>query len=278
MKILVTGSAGMIGSTLVRGLLDAGFSVIGVDRRRGDDERAVHVVADLGDAEAIAAIVREQNPDRVIHLAALAHTAGENDLSYEKYYHVNVACAENVFRAAEQRPVLFISTVDVYGFTKGVVTTESEIHPVTFYGKTKALAEAACREICPQYTIFRLSPVYTPSVKRDIQKRYYLKHPNWAYIIGKGSEYEIVNVDLAVKRMVEWCQEPADNQVHVIKDAKPMNTREYVTQEKSEGRAKHVVRLPRWMAVVGYTVVKTLTGKNKYTYLLNKAVYPLKTK
>lgn len=278
MKILVTGSAGMIGRALVKGLLDDGFEVIGVDRRLGNDGRARYIMVDLGNREMLAEVIREHNPDKVVHLAALAHTTGEDDLSYEKYYHVNVECAENVFHVAENRPLLFISTVDVFGFTKGIVTAESEIHPVTFYGKTKALAEESCRQTCSHYTIFRLSPVYTPTVKRDIQKRYYLKFPNWAYVIGKGTEYEVLNIDLAVEKMVEWCKNSADNQIHIIKDELPMNTRDYIQREKSEGRAKHVIRMPRWIAVTGYSVLRFFTGKNKYTYLLNKAVHPLKSK
>ena len=277
MKILVTGAAGMIGSALVSGLADAGYEVIGVDRREGNDERVDYAVLDLADKDALSKLVSASGADRIIHLAALAHTAGESDLSYDRYYHVNVECARNVFEAAGERPVLFISTVDVFGFTKGTVTVDTEPKPVTAYGKTKALAEAECKSICKGYTIFRLSPVYTPSVKRDVQKRYYLKYPSWAYIIGKGAEYEVLNIELAVSKMVEWCATDADNRIHIIKDDAPLNTAEYITRERAEGRARRVLRVPRWLAVFGFAVLRALTGRNKYTYLLNKAVYPLRT-
>lgn len=278
MKILVTGAAGMIGSYLTRTLIDAGYEIVGVDRRTCIPMKGMtSVVADLGNAEEIKKVVFENKVDRIIHLAALAHTAGENDLSYEKYYHVNVECATNVFLAAGNCPVLFISTVDVYGFTKGVVTAETELNPITSYGKTKALAEEKCKSICKTYSIYRFSPVYTRDVKRDIQKRYYLKYPNWAYVICKGTEYEVLNIVEAVRRMVEWCGMQPQNETMVIKDKDRMNTADYIRREKTEGRAKNVLWFPRWIVVCGFFVIKGITGKNKYTYLLNKAVNPLRS-
>ena len=125
MTILVTGAKGMIGSHLVQGLLDAGHVVIGIDRSR--DETCggdyYHYKADLSDIMRLRTIAQSNKVDRVIHLAALAHTEGEPDLSWEKYYQVNVKCAQNVFTVAfeNRAPVLFISTIDVYGFTDGVV-------------------------------------------------------------------------------------------------------------------------------------------------------------
>lgn len=277
MTIMVTGSAGMIGSNLVKGLLDKGYEVVGVDRKCGNDTRCKNVVVDLGDVQALQKIVVENHVDRIIHLAALAHTAGEDDLSWEKYHYVNVVCAKNVFDVAQERPVLFISTADVYGFVKGVVNADTELHPVTPYGKSKAMAEAECKNTCKQYTIFRFQPVYTNEIKRDIQKRYYLKYPNWAYVIGKNTEYEVLSIENAVNAMVNWCDSTVDNRIFNIKDKERMNPVNCIEEERAEGRAKRVLYFPRWMVKAGFGVIKFITGKNKYTYLLNKAVNPLRT-
>ena len=101
--VFVTGAAGMIGAQVVRGLLAAGYTVVGADRRSGEieDVQYRHLVLDLADADAVTAACTEQHITRVIHLAALAHTAGETDLSYETYYRINVVCAKNVFAAAK---------------------------------------------------------------------------------------------------------------------------------------------------------------------------------
>ncbi len=276
--LLVTGASGMIGSETVKGLLAAGYTVVGLDRRESDlsAPQYRHFVADLSDAETLRRIVEENEIERIIHLAALAHSTDGKKFTWEDYKKLNVDCAKNVFDAAGARPVLFISTVDVYGFTKGAVNAQTKTAPVSHYARSKVLAEDACFQL-PHYTVFRFSPVYTDEVKRDIQKRYYLKYPGLAYQIGKGTEYEILNVNRAVETMVAWCAEEPSNDVRIIKDPVRMNTLDYIKAEKNEGRAKFVLHIPKWVVVAGYAILKALTGKNKYTYLLNKAVYPLRS-
>lgn len=280
MTILVTGASGMIGSKLVKKLADAGYSVVGLDKTDCKEHIPgyTHRKCDLGDFDYLKDAIDGSKPDRIIHLAALAHTKNEDDLSWERYRYINVECAKNVFDTAGDIPVLFISTVDVYGFFNGgYVNADTEIHPVSFYGKSKAMAEDECKKL-KHYDIFRFSPVYTDEIKRDIQKRYYLKYPNIAYRIGKGTEYEILNVNHAVEMMVEWCSLPTNNSIKIIKDEVNMNTIEYIRAEKAEGRAKVVLYFPKWCVYAGYAVLKLITGENKYTYLLNKAVYPLRSR
>ena len=115
-------------------------------------------------------------------------------------------CAEHVFVACAHYhvPVLFISTVDAIGMVKGIIKPDTALNPVSNYGKSKAMAESRLMDICKVWIIYRFSPVYTQNVKRDIEKRYYLKYPNQAYRIGKGEQFEVLNVIGAVAAMVDW--------------------------------------------------------------------------
>ena len=282
MTVLVTGASGMIGSCVAEGLLKAGHSVIGVDRAAGrlSSDGYEHIVADLGNQDELEEIFRSHSIDRVIHLAALAHTDGEKDLSYERYYHVNVECAEHVFDLAKkyQAKVLFISTVDVLGFAEGTVSGSTKPRPVTSYGVTKALAERALKKTfkgyADSYSIYRLSPVYTKEIKRDIQKRYYLKYPHLAYRIGKGQQYEVLDISKAVDELVMWASSVPKNQIRIIKDASRLSTAEMIQEEKKAGRATIVVWVPVWAARLAYRFFKMLLGENPSTYLLYKAVFP----
>lgn len=276
--ILITGASGMVGSATVKGILQAGYRVVGIDRvdRYEQHDCYTHCVVDLSDKEALQKVMEEYGVDRVIHLAALAHAVEGQTFTWDDYHHLNVECAANLFEAAGTRPVLFISTVDVYGFARTVVDAETPPQPISHYAKSKAMAETLCQRL-PCYSIFRLSPVYTDTVKRDIQKRYYLKYPRIAYRIGKGTEYEILNIRNAVQAMVEWCEEQPRNDVRVIKDPHRMNTAHYIRDEKAEGRARWVLYFPKWMIQIGYTVLTAIFGKNEHTYLLHKAVYPLRS-
>lgn len=281
MNILVTGSAGMIGSYVVKGLIEKGHTVIGVDRIARDTnlQRLTQIILDLSSNKGVLQLFEDKKIDRCIHLAALAHTAGMKNLTWDTYYKINVECAENVFEACAKNvvPVLFISTVDAIGMVKGLIKPDTELNPISNYGKSKALAESRLKEICKVWDIYRFSPVYTPEVKRDIEKRYYLKYPNWAYKIGKGGQFEVLNVTGAVAAMVEWVDKKVDNTIHVIKDPELLDINDLIKAEKAEGRAKHVIWIPRWMVVCGYYVIRLVFGKSNKTYLVFKALWPFRT-
>ncbi len=282
MNILVTGSVGMIGGYVVRGLIEKGHKVIGVDRRTSDVqlEGLEQMVLDLSSKDDVMRLFDEHKIDRAIHLAALAHTVGVKDTSWEAFKKVNVDCAENVFEACARHevPVLFISTVDAIGMVKGMITPDTELNPVSNYGKSKAMAEGRLKNICKKYSIYRFSPVYTADIKRDIEKRYYLKYPNWAYKIGKGEQFEVLNITGAVKAMVDWVDKKVDNSIHVIKDPELLDINKLIAGEQAEGRARHVLRFPRWMVVCGYYVIRAVFGKSNKTYLVFKALWPFRTK
>ena len=281
MNILVTGSAGMIGGYVVKGLIEKGHTVIGVDRIAKDIklEGLTQIILDLSSKEGIMQLFDDKKIDRVIHLAALAHTKGVVDVSWETFKKVNVDCAVNLFEACAKHnvPVLFISTVDAIGMVKGLITPDTELNPISIYGKSKAMAEGKLKDICKGWNIYRFSPVYTEDVKRDIQKRYYLKYPDWAYLIGGGQQFEVLNVRKAVSSMVDWVGKKVDNTIHIIKDEELLDSAKVIAEEKAEGRAKHVLKIPRWMVVCGYHCIKLVFGNSNKTYLVFKALWPFRT-
>lgn len=280
-KVLVTGASGMIGSHLVQSLLDDGYEVVGVDIKDGsikDDNYHFHSV-DLGNVRDIEKVFELEKPDRVIHLAALAHPLGKSDLDFKRITHINVECAENIFRVAERHhtPLLFISTVDVLGMTRGLISPSTKPNPVTDYGITKFQAENKLKSTSSSYDIFRFSPVYTADIKRDIQKRYYLKPPKWAYRIGKGGLFEVLDIKLAIMEMTEWVGREPSNSLRIIKDEKLLDVNELIRGEKAEGRANHVLYFPRWMVMAGYYCLYPFLGKSNPSYLIFKALWPFRT-
>src|SRR5690606_41259336 len=87
MKVLVTGTAGFIGSHVALKLLARGDEVIGFDSlndyydvnlkkarlaRFMDHPGYTHVQADLSDRAAVEQVLAKHKPDRVVHLAAQA--------------------------------------------------------------------------------------------------------------------------------------------------------------------------------------------------------------
>lgn len=83
-RLIVTGGAGFIGSTVARRALDEGATVVVVDaltyagdpanlEEVKDRSGFAFVHADIRDADAMAATFRDHDPDAVLHLAAESH-------------------------------------------------------------------------------------------------------------------------------------------------------------------------------------------------------------
>jgi UDP-glucose 4-epimerase len=156
-KALVTGGAGFIGSNLVDALIARGDQVAVVDDlstgRRENLDGALAAGAtlhelDIRNAEALTAVVRDQAPDVVFHLAAqidvrrsVADPAADA--------RVNVECTVNVLAAAHAggaRRVVYSSTGGaIYGEAEIVPTSEdAPIRPLSPYGQAKYAAEGYC--------------------------------------------------------------------------------------------------------------------------------------
>ncbi len=251
--LLLTGASGMLGSRVARALCERGHRVIGVDiaDAKLEHENYLHAICDLTDPLAVRALFDAHPADRVIHLAALAHVTGEADLSWSRYFRLNVLVSQHVFENAARLglPVFFASTVDVYGIPDGPVNERTEPRPVGGYARSKYEAEkrlAAIMGDTPRF-IARFAPVYTPEDAHDIQKRYYLKYPNLAFVVGKGIDYAFLNIERVVDVIGEWAgRDAAPTGVVNFRDDLLFNSRRMVKAEKAEGRAKLALRVPGW--------------------------------
>ena len=99
-SVLLTGASGMLGSRVALALCERGHRVVGADIAGGKVAHSgyTHVQCDLTDPDAVAALFAAHPVDRVIHLAALAHVTGETDLSWNRYFLLNVLVSQHVFQ------------------------------------------------------------------------------------------------------------------------------------------------------------------------------------
>ena len=157
MRVLVTGSSGLIGAALSRRLANTGVDARAFDVRRDDRQ-------DVRDAGALSAAMT--GCDGVVHLAAVSRVAwGEADPA--TCYAVNVEGTANVLRAAaaQRRPpfVVFASSREVYGEMGAERVTEAApLAPVNAYGRSKRMGEGLVHDASPgvRTAILRLSNVY----------------------------------------------------------------------------------------------------------------------
>ena len=191
MKVLVTGSAGFIGSTLTLRLLARGDQVIGVDNlsdyydvslkrarlaRFTDHANYKHVHADLADREAIDALFKEHKPTRVVNLAAQAGVryAMENP---HVYVSSNVTGFLHILEGCRHHGVehlVYASTSSVYGANTAMPFSvhQGTQHPLTLYAATKKANEMMAHSYAHLFGIpctgLRFFTVYGPWGRPDM--------------------------------------------------------------------------------------------------------------
>ncbi len=160
MKILITGTAGFIGSTLALKLLARGDEVIGVDNvndyydvnlklARLERVKAhagfTEVRGNLEDRELMESTFKKHQPQRVVNLAAQAGVRYSLENPHA-YIDANVTGFTNVLENCRHTGVehlVYASTSSVYGNHTNMPFSihESVDHPVSLYAATKKANE-----------------------------------------------------------------------------------------------------------------------------------------
>lgn len=161
-RILVTGSAGLIGAALQHALRRAGHEVRELDCTFHE---SCPEYGDVNSPDMVARAVRDCTG--IVHLAAVSRVVwGEQDPG--ECWRTNVDGTGNVLRAAleaERSPwVVFVSSREVYGQAHCLpVREDAPLHPINIYAHAKVEGERRvfrARERGTQTAIVRLSNAY----------------------------------------------------------------------------------------------------------------------
>ena len=191
MKVLVTGAAGFIGSTLAHKLLDRGDEVIGVDnlndyydvtlkearlaRLTARDGFGMHRI-DIADRDAMTQVFSSESPDRVVHLAAQAGVRYSLENPYA-YIDANITGFLNVLECVRHlgtEHLVFASTSSVYGANTNMPFSvhDGVDHPVSLYAATKKGNELMAHNYAHLFGIpctgLRFFTVYGPWGRPDM--------------------------------------------------------------------------------------------------------------
>lgn len=215
MRIALTGGSGKLGSTVLRELRDAGYSVINLDSNGQRGPGFVKVdLTDYGQTLDALLGVNDQHDgfDAIVHLAAIPAPGILSDIAT---FHNNMIVTFNVFQAAKRagiRNIVYASSETVLGIPFDVpppyipVDEEYPARPESTYSLVKHLEEQLAIELVrwdPALKIvgLRFSNVMVPedyaefpSFDDDARSR---KWNLWAYIDARDGAQ-------AIRKALEW--------------------------------------------------------------------------
>ena len=160
MKILVTGAAGFIGSTLSVKLLERGDEVVGLDNmndyydvslkqarldRLMPFDNFKFIKLDVADQDGMKAMFEEEKFDRVVHLAAQAGVRYSLE-NPQAYIDANIVGFMNILEGCRHNKVanlVYASSSSVYGANTSMPFSihDNIDHPVSMYAATKKANE-----------------------------------------------------------------------------------------------------------------------------------------
>lgn len=143
----MTGATGFVGAWVLRGIADAGRDAevwaTGIEEEPADLAAHHYRTVDFEDAAAVAGLVEEARPDRVIHLASLI--AGDN---LDRMLRVNAVGTENLYGALaaldDDVRVVQVGSAAMYGAVREVelpIQEDQPFRPLTPYAISKVAQE-----------------------------------------------------------------------------------------------------------------------------------------
>jgi UDP-glucuronate 4-epimerase len=191
MKILVTGSAGFIGSALSLKLLERGDKIVGIDNhndyydpklkearlaRHLDHKNYIHIKMDIEDGKLVESLFEEHKFDGVVNLAAQAGVrySIENPLAYINtnivgFSHILEGCRHN-----QVKHLVYASSSSVYGSNTNMPFSihDNVDHPLSLYAATKKANELMAHTYSSLYNLpttgLRFFTVYGPWGRPDM--------------------------------------------------------------------------------------------------------------
>ena len=165
MKILITGSNGLLGQKLVEYCQSKKINYCATSKgenRNPDCPSENYTQLDITSAEEVEHVFNKLQPTHIVHTAAITNV-DHCELNPEDCELVNVTATRYLIEAANaiQAHFQFVSTDFVFDGEQGNYTEEDEVNPLSLYAQSKVDGEALVQNLCKgEWSIVRTIIVY----------------------------------------------------------------------------------------------------------------------
>ena len=169
-SVLITGASGFLGYHLIMAALDKNLTVYAAIRKNSQIDHlkelpVKYLYLDYDDVDSIAKTLADNTINYIIHAAGITKAVKQ-----EEYNHVNATYSVNLAKAVNMsgnrfKKMVFVSSLAAVGpLTDDVstITEQTNLMPVTAYGRSKLLAENELTKIDIPLTILRPTAIYGP--------------------------------------------------------------------------------------------------------------------
>jgi len=192
-KIVITGTAGLLGPTVAEHFVERGYEVLSVDAKRPTAPKADHRIADLTNLGECYGVLR--GADALVHLAAIPNAiTTTNEVTFRN----NVMSTYNLLEAA-----------DALGIKKAVTASSESAYGLVF-SKTRLVPKYVPvdeEHPCIPEDSYALGKLCEEEIARAIHRR------NGMQIISLRMG-NVITKEIYEKNFAGWCNDP--NQRTVI--------------------------------------------------------------
>lgn len=218
MRILITGSNGMLGSDLVD-VLSPEYQVIGLGASANHHPQIDYLQADVSDPPQVDKAVSQIKPAIIVHTAAYTDVDG-CELDPNRAYLINTKGAELIGEASDRAggTLIFISSDYVFDGTKKAPYLETDVpNPVSVYGKSKFQAEEWLKANCKSVSIIRSSWLFGKNGRnffRAILKRLGKREGLSVVDDQKGAPTYTLDLAEGLKQLIERARRPKGFEIY----------------------------------------------------------------
>lgn len=162
MKILITGSNGLLGQKLVTLLTAEGVEVVATARgenRLPASAAYTYQRLDITNRQEVLQVIETYQPDVVIHTAAMTNV-DQCEQEPAACHDLNVNAVKYLIEACRNCHLIHLSTDFIFDGSHGPLTEEDEPNPISIYGESKLEAENLLKASDIKWSIARTVLVY----------------------------------------------------------------------------------------------------------------------